>query len=100
MFYIDGSVIAEPALPIGQSAYSEVLSAALIYLPTAGMNNPWRRSAAVRANPILMLAWNSTEHCKPLAPLEDSEVKFVIELQVGCAADNSCHDPYHRAVFP
>jgi hypothetical protein len=28
------------------------------------------------------------------------DVKFVIELQVGCAADNSCHDPYRWACAP
>jgi len=34
------------------------------------------------------------------APLEDIEVKFVIEPQAGCAADNSCHDPNRWGAAP
>jgi len=50
MFYIDGSVIAEPALPIGQSAYSEVLISSSDLQPTAGMNpgDAQRRSALIQ----------------------------------------------------
>jgi hypothetical protein len=42
----------------------------------------------------------STRHFRFSAPLGDMEVKFVIELQVGWAADSSCHDPYRWAVAP
>jgi hypothetical protein len=35
-----------------------------------------------------------TEHCKPPTPARYSSLRFVMDLQLGCAADSSCHDPY------
>src|SRR5262245_24720476 len=43
------------------------------------------RSAQIQS---LCAHGTSTKHFSFSAPLEDAEVKFVIELQVGCAADS------------
>jgi hypothetical protein len=55
------------------------------------------RSAQIQS---LWAHGTSTRHFRVPVPLEDAEVKFVIELQVGCAADSSCHDPYRWVVTP
>ena len=63
----------------------------------------WQTDPDQRPSAQIQSSWaqgTSTRHFRPPASLEEMEVGFVIALQVGCVADNSCHDPYGGAVTP